>query len=116
MTGDVDKRGNESKAVAKSRGLRVRLELKPGQMMAIDDPEELILNMNYNYAKDLKREGEKKPEVIKTMAGEEIKTEAVAPAVVTAASTTAATTSTTSSSACGSGRPRPRRSRLPTGR
>ena len=91
VTGDIDKRGNESKAVAKSRGLRVRLELKPGQMMAIDDPEELILNMNYNYANDLEREGQKKPEVIMTMAGEEIKTEAVAPAVATAASATAAT-------------------------
>ncbi len=96
VTGDIDKRGNERKAVAKSRGLRIRLELKPGQMMAIDDPEELILNMNYNYAKDIEREGEKKPEVIKTMAGEEIKTEATAtpeakPAAVTATTATTAT-------------------------
>jgi len=78
VTGDIDKRGNESKAIARSRGLRVRLELKPGQMMAIDDPEELILNMHYNYAKDVEKEGKKEPEVVKTMAGEEIKVEASA--------------------------------------
>lgn len=50
VTLDVDKRGNEAKAANNARGLRVNLEIGPGQRMAINDPEELILDMNYNYA------------------------------------------------------------------
>jgi len=95
VTGDIDKRGNESKAIAKARGLRIRLDLKSGQMMAVDDPEELILDINYNYAKDLEEEKQKEPEVIKTMAGEEIAAP-TAPAAKggKAAASSAATTTT----------------------
>lgn len=50
VTLDVDKRGSEAKAANNSRGLRINLEIGPGQRMAINDPEELILDINYNYA------------------------------------------------------------------
>ncbi|MFA4973683.1 MAG: hypothetical protein WC683_13820 [bacterium] len=75
VTGDVDKRGNESKAVARARGLRIQLELQPGQQMAVNDVEELILNINYNYAADVqKREQQAKavPTSGKTMSGEAV--------------------------------------------
>lgn len=49
VTGDIDKRGNESKAAAKARGLRVKLDLGTGQKMALKDPEEIILDLDYNY-------------------------------------------------------------------
>lgn len=48
--GDIDKRGTEDKIAAKSRGLRVKLELGEGQKYGIKDPEEIVLDLNYNYA------------------------------------------------------------------
>jgi hypothetical protein len=48
--GDIDKRGGERKAINRSSGLRVRLQLGPGQKMAVDDSDELILELNYDYA------------------------------------------------------------------
>ena len=48
--GDVDKRGGERRAISRSTSLRVRLELGPGQMMAVDDSDEVILDLGYDYA------------------------------------------------------------------
>lgn len=67
ITGDVDKRGGEVKAIARARGLRVKLELGEGQKLGIDDPDEIVLDMHYNYAK--KPEEPRAPEGV-TMAGE----------------------------------------------
>lgn len=50
MTGDTDKRGNESKLISSARSLRTDLELGPGQVMAIGDKDELIVDLNYNFA------------------------------------------------------------------
>lgn len=50
MTGDTDKRGNESKLISSARSLRTDLELGPGQIMAIGDKDELIVDLNYNFA------------------------------------------------------------------
>ncbi len=50
MTGDTDKRGNESKLISNARSLRTDLELGPGQTMAIGDPDQLIVDLNYNFA------------------------------------------------------------------
>ena len=96
LTGDTDKRGNEAKAIARARGLRIQLELQPGQMMAVNDPEELLLNINYNYAADVqKRQLDAKavPTSGKTMAGEEV----VLP-IATGAEPVQATTETKSKS------------------
>lgn len=71
ITGDVDKRGNEARAIARARGLRVKLELGDGQKMGVDDPDEIILDMHHNYAK--KPEPEKPAEGV-TMSGERIPT------------------------------------------
>lgn len=49
ISGDVDKRGNEAKAASKARGLRVDLELQPGQKFGVDDTSEIILDLDYNY-------------------------------------------------------------------
>ncbi|MFH1829154.1 MAG: hypothetical protein ABH871_00055 [Pseudomonadota bacterium] len=70
VTGDVDKRGNEAKAIARARGLRVRLELGPGQTMGVKDTSELILNLHYNYAEEVKPT--EVPTTTKTMAGETV--------------------------------------------
>jgi len=75
LTGDTDKRGNESKAVAKAKGLRIQLDLQPGQMMAVNDPEELLLNINYNYAADVQKrqlDAKAAPASGRTMSGEEV--------------------------------------------
>ncbi len=68
VTGDVDKRGNEAKAVARARGLRIKLELGPGQTMGVNDTSELILNLHYNYAEEVQPASI--PTTTKTMAGE----------------------------------------------
>jgi len=49
VTGDVDKRGNERRAASRARGLRVNLELGPGQKMAVGNTDEIVLSLNYNY-------------------------------------------------------------------
>ena len=86
VTGDIDKRGNEAKAIARSRGLRVRLELGPGQKLAINDPEEVVLDLNYNYAQT-PEEAKPIPTTTKTMSGEVVPV----PGVGTAADAKAAT-------------------------
>ncbi len=70
ITGDVDKRGNERKAVARARGLRVRLDLQPGQMLATNDTDEILLDLNYNYVKQIETPKELKEGV--TMSGEKV--------------------------------------------
>ncbi len=70
VTGDTDKRGNEDKAVAKAIGLRVRLEMGPGQKMGIEDPEEVVLDINYNYALDNLNKEKKTTPILKTMSGD----------------------------------------------
>lgn len=50
LIGDVDKRGNEAKAAARAQGLRVSLELSPGQKLGIQDTDEIVLDLHYDYA------------------------------------------------------------------
>lgn len=71
ITGDVDKRGNEARAIANARGLRVKLELGEGQKLGIDDTEEIVLDIHHNYVK--KPEAPAAPESV-TMAGERVET------------------------------------------
>lgn len=105
VTGDTDKRGNEAKAVARSRGLRIKLELGPGQQVAIEDHSEIILNLNYNYA-EVPEAAKPLPTSTKTMSGEIVpvpgaETTTTAPAGGTMASnsTPMATTATTETTA-----------------
>ena len=56
MTGDTDKRGNESKLISQARGLRVKLDMGPGQKLGVEDPEEIILSLDYNYVKAPEKE------------------------------------------------------------
>lgn len=74
VTGDTDKRGNEAKAVSNAQGLRVKLEMMPGQKMGIDDPDEVVLDLNYNYAADLiaQEKAKNAPPAQRTMAGETV--------------------------------------------
>lgn len=72
VLGDVDKRGNEAKAVANARGLRVQLDLQPGQMLGVSDPDEVILDLNFNYAAVANKPEAPKPTVTKTMSGKEV--------------------------------------------
>lgn len=69
ITMDIDKRGNETRAIAQAQGLRVKLELGEGQNLGVSDPDEVVLNLHYNYA--VKPEPEKEPEPT-TMAGEKV--------------------------------------------
>jgi len=71
VTGDTDKRGNEARAIARSRGLRIKLELGPGQQMSFNDPDEVILNLHYNYA-ETPEQAKPLPTSTKTMAGETV--------------------------------------------
>jgi hypothetical protein len=70
ITGDIDKRGNETKAASRAKGLRVRLELGPGQKMAMSNPEEIILDLDYNYV--VVPETKQAPKKGVTMTGEEV--------------------------------------------
>lgn len=72
VTLDTDKRGNEGEAISKARGLRVKLELGPGQKMGVEDSDEVVLDMNYNYADNLKKPEPTTPPVEKTMSGETV--------------------------------------------
>jgi len=49
LTGDTDKRGGESKIVNRSRGLRVSLELGPGQQMAAVGSNVLVVDLQHSY-------------------------------------------------------------------
>jgi hypothetical protein len=53
ISGDVDKRGNERKAINNSTGLRVKLELGPGQQLGIEDSDEVVLSMKYDFIKEV---------------------------------------------------------------
>ena len=57
ISGDTDKRGNEARLVSQARGLRVKLELGPGQKLGVDDTDEIVLGLDTNYVKA--------PEVVK---------------------------------------------------
>ncbi|HPQ80267.1 MAG TPA: SHOCT domain-containing protein [bacterium] len=70
MTGDTDKRGSHSKLISNARGLRVRLELGPGQKLGVDDPEEIVLGLNVNYVKVPEKEAPVTEGV--TMTGERV--------------------------------------------
>ncbi|MFA4874360.1 MAG: hypothetical protein WC956_07790 [bacterium] len=69
VTGDIDRRGNEAEAIARAQGLRVKLELGPGQKLGLTDTDEVVLDINYNYAENLRKPEPSK--VDKTMAGKE---------------------------------------------
>jgi hypothetical protein len=88
VTGDIDKRGNEAKAIARSRGLRISLELGPGQQLAINDPEELVLNLNYNYA-ETPKEAKPLPTTTRTMSGDIVPVPGVGTAADTKTTTAA---------------------------
>lgn len=80
VTGDVDKRGNEAREISRAMGLRVRLELGEGQKLGVNDTDEVVLDMNYNYVKPPE---EKKIPQPATMSGEkpaQIEAEAAKPA------------------------------------
>lgn len=68
ILGDVDKRGNEAKAIARAQGLRVKLELGEGQKLGMNDTDEIILDMHTSYVK--LPEPEKAPPTPVTIAGE----------------------------------------------
>lgn len=53
LLGDTDKRGNERRAINNSTGLRVKLELGPGQTLGIEDHEEVVLSMKYDFIKEV---------------------------------------------------------------
>ena len=71
MTGDTDKRGNDSKLISQARGLRVQLDLGPGQKLGVEDTDEIVLNLDYNYVKA--PEPEKPKPVGVTMTGKKAK-------------------------------------------
>jgi hypothetical protein len=79
ITGDVDARGHEGQAIARSKGLRVHLDVGPGQQMSLDNPDEVIVDLHYNFAEALQKKKDEPPPPAKTIAGEE------APAPETAA-------------------------------
>jgi hypothetical protein len=47
LSGDTDKRGNMSKIVSRAKGLRVSLDLQPGQQMASVGSRTLVVDLNY---------------------------------------------------------------------
>lgn len=49
LTGDTDKRGDMSKIVSRARGLRVSLELKPGQSMAAVGSDVMSIDLDTSY-------------------------------------------------------------------
>ncbi len=51
VTGDIDKRGYSRRAVSRARGLRLAFEIGPGQKMGINDPKELVVDLNYDFTK-----------------------------------------------------------------
>ncbi len=53
VTGDVDARGHEAKAVTNSRGIRIELELQPGQTMDVKNSEELVVDLGHDFEADV---------------------------------------------------------------
>lgn len=97
VTGDIDKRGNEAKAIARARGLRINLELQQGQKMAINDTTEVILDLHYNYA-EMPEQAKPLPTHTKTLAGETVPVPGVGDAAATKKGGAMASNSNTSSS------------------
>lgn len=111
LLGDTDKRGRHDKQIAKAQGLRVDLDLQPGQMMAIGDDKELIVELDHNFQADLERAARlEKKQVIP----DEKTTKTAKAETTTAASTeaTAATATTTTAATVDSGDIRTRLSKL----
>lgn len=53
LEGDTDARGNEGKEIANARGLRIDLDLQPGQTMDVKDPDELVVDLGHNFSTDV---------------------------------------------------------------
>ncbi|MFH1873568.1 MAG: hypothetical protein ABH859_00060 [Pseudomonadota bacterium] len=52
VSGDTDKKGYSGRAVSNARGLRLAFDIGPGQKMGISDPEELVVNLDYDFSKE----------------------------------------------------------------
>lgn len=50
VTGDVDRRGTEDRAISRSRGTRILLEVGPCQKLGIDDPNEVVIDLECDPA------------------------------------------------------------------
>lgn len=50
LTGDTDKRGNYSKIISRAKGLRVSLELGPGQQMASVGSKTMVIDLSHSFA------------------------------------------------------------------
>ncbi|OGQ22235.1 MAG: hypothetical protein A3I05_06465 [Deltaproteobacteria bacterium RIFCSPLOWO2_02_FULL_44_10] len=50
VSGDTDKRGNEVRAAAKAKGLRIALQIQPGQRLSQNDEKEVILDLNHDFS------------------------------------------------------------------
>lgn len=55
LMGDTDKRGTHNREIANAQGLRVDLDIQPGQMMATNDDNELIVELDHDFRSDLER-------------------------------------------------------------
>lgn len=50
LTGDTDKRGDTSKVVGRAKGVRVSMELGPGQSMAAVGSDIMVVDLKHNFA------------------------------------------------------------------
>lgn len=94
VTGNTDARGNEAKAVANSRGVRIDLEYGPGQAAGEKDPEVLVVDLNHDFEPDAAaiasaEQAEKDAKSKKKSKKEVAKAEAAASAAAAPAATTA---------------------------
>lgn len=69
VVGDTDARGHEAKAVANARGLRIDLEMQPGQQMGVEDPEELQVDLTHNFGADVSTAAAEEPQKEKKKKG-----------------------------------------------
>jgi hypothetical protein len=72
ITGDTDARGHEAEAINRATGLRMKLEINPGQQFSLGDPDEMILDLHHNFAEDLKKKESPPSPPEKTIAGETV--------------------------------------------
>ncbi len=49
LTGDTDKRGNLSKVVSRAKGVRVSMELGPGQTMAAVGSDTMVVDLKHDF-------------------------------------------------------------------
>lgn len=91
VTGNLDARGGEAKAVASARGLRIDLDLQPGQQMDVDDPKILVVDIGHNFAGDAAAVTAAAPEETKETKGKKKSKKEVAKAEDAAAAPAAAT-------------------------